>query len=77
MYRGRVRQPGVGEGTVVRFSNKNAGWDLTVEGVAMLLGGWWLQAAQRGNLETIPVVNLCPEFEDKTVVEKTEQILLR
>ena len=74
-YRGRVRQPGPGEGTVVRFSNKNAGWELTVEGVSMLLGYWWLQAAQRGNLETIPLLNVSPEFHEKAPAEKSEQIL--
>ena len=77
-YRGRVRQPGPGEGTVVRFSNKNGGWDLTVEGVSMLLGYWWLQAAQRGNLETIPLLNVSPEFQDNPgPVDRSEQILLR
>ena len=62
---------------MVRFSNKNAGWDLTVEGVSMLLGYWWLQAAQRGNLETIPLVNVSPEFQEKPPADKSAQILLR
>ena len=78
-YRGRVRQPGAGEGTVVRFSNKNCGWDLVVEGVAMLLGGWWLQAAARGQLDTIPVINVNPEYQDRAagLVEKSEPLLAR
>ena len=29
-YRGSVRQPGPGEGTVVRFSPKQGGWELQV-----------------------------------------------
>lgn len=76
-YRGRVRQPGAGEGTVLRFSNKHSGWDLLVEGVAMLLGGWWLQAAARGQLDTIPVVNLNPEYQDRPAQppEKSDQFL--
>ena len=53
-----------GRGTVVGFSPSKAAWDLKVEGASMLLGGWWLQAAVRGNLETIPVININPSYSD-------------
>ena len=58
------RQPGPGRGRVVGFSHSKAAWDLMVEGVAMVLGGWWLLAAVRGNLETIPVININPAYTD-------------
>ena len=31
-----------------------------MEGVTLLLGGWWLEAAARGRLASLPVVNLEP-----------------
>ena len=72
-YRGSVRQPGAGEGQVVRFSPKNGGWELKVEGVSMLLGGWWLQAAQRGQLDSLPLANMDPVMVDKDSDEVMEQ----
>ena len=80
VYRGAVRQPGPGEGTVTRYSPKHGGWELQVgwlecvpgltltvqvEGVSMLLGGWWLQAAARGRLPTLPVTNTLPTHRTK------------
>ena len=56
------RQPGPGRGRVEGFCTSKAAWDLRVEGVAMLLGGWWLQAAVRGSLDTIPVININPSY---------------
>ena len=53
-----------GRGTVVGFSSSKEAWDLRVEGANMVLGGWWLQAAVRGNLETIPVININPSYSD-------------
>ena len=82
-YRGSVRQPGVGEGQVVRYSPKNGGWELKVEGVSMLLGGWWLQAAQRGQLASIPLVNIDPVFvennldDEAIVMEQNDKDFLR
>ena len=32
-----------------------------IEGVTLLLGGWWLEAARRGGLDTLPVINRNPE----------------
>ena len=60
--RGSVRQPGPGEGSVVRYSPKHGGWDLKIDGVMMLLGGWWVEAASRGMLDSIPVINMDPIF---------------
>ena len=62
--RGGGRQPGPGRGRVVSFSHSKAAWELRIEGVTMTLGGWWLQAAVRGNLETIPVININPSYTD-------------
>ena len=71
MYRGQVRQPGPGEGSVVRYSPKNGGWELKVEGVSMLLGGWWLETAVRGEVDTIPVINTEPVFVNKNQIQDT------
>ena len=65
VYRGSVRQPGPGEGHVVRYSPKQGGWEIQIEGVSMLLGGWWLQAAVRGKLDSIPIVNSDPVILDQ------------
>jgi hypothetical protein len=63
VYRGSVRQPGPGEGFVIRYSPKQQGWELQVEGVSMLLGGWWLAAAAQGAVTSLPVINLEPAME--------------
>ena len=36
------------------------GWEIEIEGVTLLLGGWWLVTSEQGGLEMIPVVNLDP-----------------
>merc|ERR1711915_521180 len=63
-YRGKVRKPGQGIGKVLGYSEQECGWKLEVEGVHMLLGGWWLQAAQKGQLQFIPVINTDPQTFD-------------
>ena len=35
VYRGAVRQPGPGEGTVTRYSPKHGGWELQVGGAGV------------------------------------------
>ena len=65
-----MRQPGAGEGSVVRYSPKHGGWDLKIDGVMMLLGGWWLEAASRGQLASIPVINMDPIFVENTSREE-------
>merc|ERR1719431_1401897 len=57
-YRDTLRQAGPGHGKVVSYSNTQGGWVLEVEGVQMLLGGWWLAAAARGKLGFVPVINI-------------------
>lgn len=61
-YEGEVRQNGPGRGVVSRWSNKKVGIDLKIEGVHMLLGQWWLDAAIRGGPPSIPIVNVDPEM---------------
>jgi hypothetical protein len=56
------RPPGPGEGTVQQYDAALSGWELTIEGVTLLLGGWWLEAAARGRLDTLPVINLSPSL---------------
>jgi len=63
-YRDTVRQPGPGHGRVLNYSHSQCGWRLEVEGVPMLLGGWWLEAAARGVLESVPVINRDPQVVD-------------
>jgi len=63
-YRGKVRKPGPGIGIVLGYSEQECGWKLEVEGVHMLLGGWWLRAAQKGELQFIPVINMDPQTFD-------------
>ena len=36
------------------------GWEIEIEGVTLLLGGWWLDTSERGGMEMIPVVNIDP-----------------
>jgi len=60
-YRGSVRHPGPGQGRVIRYSQSQCAWQLEVEGVSMLLGGWWLEAAVRGEVASVPVINIDPE----------------
>jgi NAD-dependent SIR2 family protein deacetylase len=35
---------------------------LNMSGTTMCLGIWWLEAATRGAVKTLPVTNVCPEF---------------
>ena len=65
-HRGVVRQPGPGHGRVVRYSQSQGGWLLEVEGVSMLLGGWWLETAARGLVEFVPVINMEPQMVEVT-----------
>ena len=48
----------VGEGRVVRFSPLQAAWELELEGVKMLLGTWWMNAAINGSVDFLPLVNM-------------------
>ena len=55
---GRVTRRASGEGRVVRYCTTQRAWELEVEGVKMLLGYWWLEAAARGALPFLPIVNI-------------------
>ena len=46
-----------------------------VEGVTLLLGGWWLPAAARGGPDALPVINLNPALgiEEGGVVRMVEE----
>ena len=62
-YKGVKRRPGAGLGTVARREEDTASFILTIEGVQMRLGIWWLECAARGGVEAIPVINENPLFE--------------
>lgn len=62
--KGETRQPGVGLGEVARRDEETSSFVLQIEGVQMRLGIWWLEAAMRGGVEALPVVNQKPVFED-------------
>ena len=61
-YRGVMREPGDGTGRVAR--RELYSYVLLINYAQMHLGVWWLDAAKRGALEAIPVVNLYPVFEN-------------
>merc|ERR1711874_49356 len=65
-YRDTLHQAGPGQGKVMSYSSTQGGWVLEVEGVQMLLGGWWLPAAVRGKLEFVPVINIEPVMGDSS-----------
>ena len=60
----RGGQVGAGaEGRVVRYCSTQRAWQLEVEGVAMLLGHWWVEAAVRGSLAFLPIVSKLPQLQ--------------
>jgi len=61
-FNGVTTQPGVGVGTVAKREEDTASFVLRIEGATMCLGIWWLEAAQRGGVAQLPVVNVKPEF---------------
>eukprot|EP00658_Telonema_sp_P-2_P077689 TRINITY_DN7086_c0_g1_i1.p1 TRINITY_DN7086_c0_g1~~TRINITY_DN7086_c0_g1_i1.p1 ORF type:complete len:270 (-),score=48.04 TRINITY_DN7086_c0_g1_i1:380-1189(-) len=60
-YKGETRQPCEGNGTVLR--REQFYWLLTIEGVPMKLGLWWMDAAMRGAVDVLPIVNQQAQFE--------------
>jgi len=62
-YGGQTMQPGPGHGIVRRRLKGHSAYELQIEGVSMELGVWWLDAAKRGKLEQLPVVNIDPVME--------------
>merc|ERR1712070_9265 len=65
-YGGQTMNPGPGLGIVKRRRVSHGCFDLLIEGVVMELGIWWVDAAKRGALEQLPVVNanFDPMMED-------------
>jgi len=59
-YEEVFQKPGPGEGVVGRYIKMLSAWELKIEGVTMLLGRWWLKAAERGQMDSIPVMNIQP-----------------
>merc|ERR1719158_2104907 len=44
---------------------KETYWLLSIEGVPMKLGIWWMEAAMRGAVGVLPIVNQEPRFEER------------
>ena len=42
----------------MRYCTTQRAWELEVDNVKMLLGYWWLDAAARGNIPFLPLVNI-------------------
>jgi len=64
-YGGQTMNPGPGHGFVKRRLESHGCFELVIEGVVMELGVWWLDAAKRGALKQLPVVNIDPVMENE------------
>ena len=62
VVRGVRRQPAPGNGVVLRRDEPSSSFKLNIEGCPFSLGLWWLDAAARGAVAQLPVVNIKPEF---------------
>merc|ERR1712048_1167014 len=62
-YGGQTMQPGPGHGIVKRLLARHCALELSIEGVNMEMGVWWLESARQGRLEKLPVVNLNPTVD--------------
>ena len=51
-----------GKGTVLRRDESEAAFKVSIEGACMTLGIWWLDAALRGAVPQLPVVNCDPIY---------------
>ena len=47
-------------GKVVKWDSATSSILFCIEGVTMSLGIWWVRAAERGNVHTLPVTNVHP-----------------
>ena len=61
--KGVTRLPGPGHGKVTGRDNEAFCYRMQIEGASMLLGLWWLDAAVRGAVDAIPIVNIDPQME--------------
>lgn len=62
-YGGQTMNHGPGHGLVKRRLESHGCFLMVIEGVTMELGIWWLDAAKRGALKQLPVVNVEPVME--------------
>jgi hypothetical protein len=60
---GRKVKAGPGNGVVLKCEARACCIELDIEAATMKLGLWWLDAAQRGAVQRLPIVNQQPEFE--------------
>jgi len=61
--RGSVKvMPAEGYGVVLKREDASCSLKLVIENANMRIGLWWLDAAQRGAVASIPIVNSKPEF---------------
>ena len=63
-YRGKkmLRAPAAGTGVVEERSERTGQIKMRVSGANLNLGIWWLDAARRGALPTLPIINRVPSF---------------
>lgn len=63
-YRGKkmLRAPAAGTGVVEERSERSSQIKMRVSGANLNLGIWWLDAARRGALPTLPIINRVPAF---------------
>lgn len=59
--KGHIRGPG--NGIVVSKNNSTNAFEFNIEGASMKLGMWWVEAAEAGELDYLPLVNRKPEYE--------------
>ena len=62
MRNGVKVMPAPGDGVVLRREDASCSLQLVVEGTNFRLGLWWLDAARRGAVESLPIVNINPVF---------------
>jgi len=62
---GAVRQPGPGNGKVIRRYDATTSWELQIEGITVRVGFWWMAEALTGSVPRIPIVNREPIFLPK------------
>jgi len=62
-YGGQTMNHGPGFGFVKRRLESHGCVQLVIEGVLMEIGVWWLDAARRGSLKQLPVINIEPVLE--------------
>merc|ERR1712232_953024 len=70
-YMGVARPPCEPCGCVMARDVAKQAFTIEIGGVDMQLGTWWLDAAARGALPRLPLVNLEPQFEGETPMGST------